>query len=99
MGKERAAGSGQVRTMAVWQTIRPPTPFIAPVAARIATHNLAGLCARESLCRHAHLQRSRRFRRWRAMGKAENRVLSVYDDALCPSRNPGPDLHRSQRHC
>lgn len=62
--------------------------FFAPVAARIATHNLpVSPLAKDYV--DMHLQ-DHAFRRWRAMGKAENRVLSVYAMPYKQKPWPGP---------
>lgn len=62
--------------------------FYAPVAARIATYNLP-VSATSKAYVDAHLN-DPSFRRWRAMGKAENRVLSIYDQPYAQRPWPGP---------
>lgn len=62
--------------------------FYAPVAARIATYNLP-VSALAKAYVDAHLN-DPSFRRWRAMGKAENRVLPIYDQPYAQRPWPGP---------
>ncbi|MGB3146632.1 MAG: glutathione S-transferase [Paracoccaceae bacterium] len=62
--------------------------FFAPVAARIATYNLpASVSAMDYV--NAHLS-DPAFRRWRAMGKAQNLIQEVYSRPYPQRPWPGP---------
>jgi len=63
--------------------------FFAPVAARIAGFGIEMSPVSQSLV-SAHLNHGA-FRRWRALGMAENRRLSVYDQPFEAGPFPAPD--------